>query len=456
MVTVEGVRRVVIVSGMALALAACGDRARPASTTELASAKATSAPPPVASVTDRRTESEKASPAAPSEAPRPVTPPPPGAIGTGEGDCNVLRGPAKLTTSGAIVIGPGTGGLLAFATNKLGAPAWETPIFPEPTKQGPATLLPKAPPPAPTLLASSSPSSAQAPSATAIAEEDRSRLPACAIADGFTFCVDGEGQIHRRKKGSDDDKVIAKGRKGTVVAAAAQGGHTFYAFLANQRTTEGLIARAFVGLDDETPIPLSEEGSGATFVGLVARDHDVLAMYIDARTALTPVHARTLRAEGRLVRGSDAVVFVGGGADGHVRGAVGRSHDGPALLFVTGSRDDKDFGVVTIVVDGEPKDDLPGKWSIYPAAITTSPLAATTGKSPVRLARVRPESKEPDAGQVLDLGHVDRAGAFAEKCVVTKASSLSDVSLAVDEKGALWVAYTSKQGTFVEQRGPSK
>lgn len=454
-------RRAALVSGMALALVACGDRSRPhgaAATAESAparagdaprgpgSATAAVAPSPAGSKAERDAEGPAGSASA---APRDAAPPP-GAVGTGAGDCRVIRGPVRLTTAAPVLIGPGTGGLLAFATNKLGAPAWETPRFPEPAKQGPATLVPRASAAATAPLASGAASAAAAP------EEERIRLPACALAGGFTFCVDAEGAIRRRTTGAEDDKIVAKGRRGTPVSAAALGGHTFYAFLANQRTSEGLIVRAFVGVDDEIPIPLSEEGSGATFVGLVPRSEDVLAMYIDARTALTPVHARTLRFEGRLVRGNDAVVFVGGGSDGRVRGALGRSVDGPALLFVAGAHDDKEYGVVTLVIDGEPKDDLPGKWSLYPAAITTSPLAATSGKSPVRLARVRPETKEIDAEQVLELGHVGRDGSFAEKCVLAKGSAFLDVGLDVDERGSLWVAYTTKQGTWVEQRGEGK
>ena len=478
-------RRAALVSGMALALAACGDRSRPHG--DPAGATATAEIVPALRAPASVTTGAGSAPAREKAPPRDAAPPP-GAVGTGAGDCHVIRGPVRLATAASVVIGPGTGGLLAFAANRLGAPAWETPQFPEPAKQGPATLLPKASAAASSALAAApsaspaatSPASSAAassalaapsasPAATSPAssaaasaasppapEEERIRLPACALAGGFTFCVDAEGAIHRRTTGAEDDKIVAKGRRGTPVSAAALDGHTFYAFLANQRTSEGLIVRAFVGVDDEIPIPLSEEGSGATFVGLVPRSEDVLAMYIDARTALTPIHARTLRFEGRLARGNDAVVFVGGGSDGRIRGALGRSVDGPALLFVAGAHDDKEYGVVTLVIDGEPKDDLPGKWSLYPAPITTSPLAATSGKSPVRLARVRPENKDPAADQVLDLGHVDKDGVFSEKCVVAKASLFSEVGLAVDEKGSLWVAYTNKQGTWVEQRGEGK
>ncbi len=349
------------------------------------------------------------------------------------------------------MFGPRSGGLLTIATNKEGAPAWESPKFPDPPRVAPGGSLAARSTPTSTALL---PGPGPAPSGAA--EEpapDRTRLPACAVAGGFSFCADGEGAIHRRPLAGGDDKVVAQGRKGTPVAAAAVGGHTFYAFLANQKTTEGVIVRAFVALDDETPIPLSEEGSGATFIGLVARDSDVLAMYIDARTALTPVHARTLRAEARLARGADAVVHIGGGAESHVRGALGRGASGPALLFIPGAEDDKRFGFVAIAVGGEPKDDMPGKWSHYPAAMLSPPLAATRGATPVRLVRARPESADAGAPSVLDLGHVASDGAFSEKCVLAKGGSFSDLAAAVDDRGSLWVAYTNARGTWVEQRG---
>jgi hypothetical protein len=378
-----------------------------------------------------------------------------------------LRGPVRLAATGALTAGPRNGDVLTFATNKLGAPSWEAPVFPEATRPGAVSLVPKPPAASAALLpgpgpapaapaASAAPSASGSASAAASADAASPRLPACALAGGFTFCTDAEGNIHRRPLKGDEDKVVAKGRRGTPLAAAAVGGHTYYAFLANQRTTEGVIVRAFGAVDDETPIPISEDGSGATFIGLVARDRDVLAMYIDARTALTPIHARTLRAEGHLVRGGDAVVLVAGGAEGRVRGAVGRGQNGPAFLFAAASHDEKDYGLVTLVVDGEPKDDLPGKWSHYPAAMTSSVLAATEGKSPVRLVRARPENKDAGAQQALELGHVDAEGNFADKCVLAKAGSFSDVVVDVDDRGHLWVAYTNGQGTWVEERGDGK
>jgi hypothetical protein len=438
-ITVERVdRRCAAVVSMCVVLAGCRDRTKPngkpgplsdAPASATASASATAPSSAAASATATASATPASSAAARGA----------NASDAGKNDCRIARGPVRLAVRGAVAMGPGEGGLLTLGTNKLGAPAWESPKFPDPPKQGAASLLPRAASAAPVPLA--------APS------DERTTLPACALAAGFAFCVDGEGAIHKRPLAGDGDTVVARGRRGTPVAAAVQGGHTFYAFLANQKTSEGVVVRAFAAVDDATPIPLSEDGSGATFVGLVARDHDVLAMYIDARTALTPIHARTLRVEDRLVRGTDAVVFIAGGAEGVVRGALGTAESGPAFLFVPGPHDEQGYGMVTLVVDGEPKDDLPGKWSIYPAAMTSSYLAATVGKSPLRVVRARPEQKDSATPQVLELGHVGADGVFSEKCVLAKGTVFSDLTVAVDEKGSLWVAYSSGGATWVEQRG---
>ena len=66
-----------------------------------------------------------------------------------------------------------------------------------------------------------------------------------------------------------------------------------------------------------------------------------------------------------------------------MRGALGRGASGPALLFIPGAEDDKRFGFVAIAVGGEPKDDMPGKWSHYPAAMLSPPLAVLPRQPPV-------------------------------------------------------------------------
>lgn len=266
------------------------------------------------------------------------------------------------------------------------------------------------------------------------------------------FCADREGQIRKRSAGATEDTVFAKGRKSTPVWAAQTGEHAFVAFLANQKTTEGLVVRAFVALDGEVPIPLSEEGSGATSVAIVPREEDVLAVYLDARTALTPVHARVLDPRKRPPLGPDSVVLVGLGAETHIEIAAGRAESGPTYVFVPGATEDGGFGLSTVAVDAHPKDDLPSAVLKYADSMTRPQVAATVGTSPVRVAFTEPKSKE-DRSQVLKIGTVGEKGDLVVRCAIKESPSFDRVAVAPGANGKLWIAYSTPEGTFVEERG---
>jgi hypothetical protein len=287
------------------------------------------------------------------------------------------------------------------------------------------------------------------------ASQERASWPACAVAGQKVFCMDKEGAIHRRSAAGEGDTIVARARAGTPLAAASLGdSHTFVALLANQKTSEGVITGAYTVLDDGPSVLLSEEGSGATFVTLAARDKDVLAVYIDARVALTPLHARTLSVvDGKLKIGRDAVIFMGGGADRRLTGAIGWSGSGPAYALLTTTDLDNKFGMAAIPVGDEPKDDTPAVWSYYAREITQAPLAATVGVSPVRVVRVRPVSADASSWRVLELGHLADSGHFTPLCNLVESRSFSDVAIAVSPGGSIWIVYTSADGTWVEQRG---
>jgi hypothetical protein len=267
--------------------------------------------------------------------------------------------------------------------------------------------------------------------------------------------MDSEGAIHRRSIAGEGDTIVGRGRPGTPLAAVSLGAeHTLLALLANQKTSEGIITQAFTILNEGPSILVSEEGSGATFITLAAREKDVLAVYIDARVALTPLHARTLSVvDGKLKIGRDAVIFMGGGADRRLSGAIAWSGAGPAYALITTTDHDNKFGMAAIPVGDEPKDDTPAVWSYYAKEITQAPLAATVGVSPVRVARVRPVSADASSWRVLELGHLDGSGHFNPLCNIVESRAFSDVAIAVSPGGAIWIVYTSADGTWVEQRG---
>lgn len=353
-----------------------------------------------------------------------------------------MSGPATLTPSHE------AGGGILVLWNREGKPHLETPVFPAPRKDSGAgpSLLPKKSAQEP----SASPSELLPPST-----QEKALSPACAVAGTHAYCMNREGQIHRTSLRGEGEVFIAKARPGTPMAAASYGiGHTFVAFLANQKTTEGIVTQAFVALDQGAPILLSEEGSGATFISLIERKHDVLAMYIDARVAMTPLHARSLTSDGGKIKlGRDSVVYVGDGSDRRSSGAIAWAGKGPAYLMMPTTSLEGKFGVVAVRADDEPKDDAPSVHSPYAKEIRPIPIAATVGVNPVRILRIRPVSAEAEAWKVLELGHLDENGVFKPQCNLLESRSFSDVSIAVDEKGQVWIVYSSADGTWIEQRG---
>jgi len=286
----------------------------------------------------------------------------------------------------------------------------------------------------------------------------RATAPSCVAAGAFLFCADKGGDIHRYERKGGGEKIIAHMRSGAPMAAAAIGSdHTVVVFLGDRKTTEGVVTLAFAVLDDTTPMLLSEEGSGATFITLAPRGEDVVAMYIDSRTALTPLHARTLSLEGDKLRyGEDAVLFVGEGSGSRALGAVALGPAGPGFALIPSTKDITTFGMAAIRIDDKPQVDAPVTWSPYPNGIDRGPIAATVGIHPVRVARVRPVSKEPGAKQVIELGELDPSGTFKPHCEAATSSRFSDLDLTVDRTGALWLSYTDAKGTWIERHGVLK
>ncbi|WP_437732643.1 hypothetical protein [Sorangium sp. So ce1335] len=287
------------------------------------------------------------------------------------------------------------------------------------------------------------------------AEPARASWPACQVAAGFVFCMDQAGTIRRTPMYGGEGPPIGAGRRGTAISAVAlPGGHTVLAFLSDRKTTEGVVTQAFAVLDDRPAVPLSEEGSGATFVALSPWKGGALAMYIDARSALTPVHARTLAvtAEGKLQLGPDAVLFVGGAGESRMGGALAIGPEGPAYALLPASKDMSGFGMAAIRIDDAPRDDMPAVWSLYPNGLSPAPIAATQGTSPIHVARVRPVAREPGARHALEIGQIDMEGRFQPRCVAVEGKSFKHVAIEADRDGSLWVAYTTDTGTFVEQR----
>lgn len=367
----------------------------------------------------------------------------------GEG-CKLLRGPQRLSLRGPALLwtpDPAARGDFRIIFNRDGAAQQLTPAFAGLGIAGvgrrPGGRLTQ---PADVLLDAGA-GDGEGPA--------RAAWPACAVADRFVFCMDTSGAIRRTPLSGGPEVPVGFGRRGSGIAAVAlPGGHTLLAFLADRKTSEGVVTQAFAVLDDKPAVPLSEEGSGATFVTLAPWKGRAMAMYIDARVALTPVHARPvgMTGEGKLEIGRDAVIFVGGAGESRTGGALAVGADGPLFALAPVASDASGFGMAAIRIDDAPWDDMPAVWSPYPNGLSPAPIAATQGTSPIHVARVRPKAREPSAPHVLEIGRLDGEGRFTARCQVAEGRSFKHVAIEADREGALWLAYTTGTATFVEQR----
>jgi hypothetical protein len=273
----------------------------------------------------------------------------------------------------------------------------------------------------------------------------------CAAAGEAFFCPDRTGGVHRARLDGSEDRVVASSRSGSRVAAAMLEGHALLAYIASRKTSEGWVSEAWLTVDEGSPQRLSEDGSGATSVAFAEYKGGVLAVTVDARTALTAMHARPISYDAHAKLGEDVVVFVGGPGDRRTGVALSIASDGTGWSLLPIAKDVGSFGLAVVRLDAPPRVDEPVVWSMYPNGLDPAPIAAAGSASAGWVARVAPQSPEPGAHRVLQLGKVDAQGAFVERDRVATNGSASHVAVALDARGALWVGWLDPAGAWVER-----
>jgi hypothetical protein len=406
----------------ALWAAGCNEPAKPSAPT----------PKPGAStrVSTRAAPSSRPAPSA-STPPRASAAPSPSdaaveyAVDAGANACRLLYGPAQQPFTGELTLQPDATGVLVV-THHDGVPTLTRVVAPRDDKPV-RTALDSVPP--------------------------RVSSPPCAVAGTFSLCMDAAGAIHKRPlEAEGHDEVIAHARPGSSFDAdVLESVHVVVAYLADGRTSEGVVTQAFAVVDREAPVRISDDGSGTTFVTIAPRGASVVALLLDGRVAMTPVHARTLGyAGGKLAVGEDAVVYVGGAAQPRTRATLGVSEKGAFAL--TGLDGESGFGMAAVHLDDPPRLDEPTTWSAYPNGLDPAPIAATEGLTPIRVARVRPLEAAATSPRVLELGKLDDKGVFTPYGLVPTQGKVKSVTMAGENGGTMWLAYTDGAGTWLERR----
>ena len=335
-----------------------------------------------------------------------------------------FRGPAALVTSG---------NELKLIANDGGKPR----VYPIPLAAPPLASATPAAPPKPSFFVAM-------------------RWPPCEIAGRWAYCVAVGGIVYRTTLGASDTKQIAKSAPSTRISASSLGpDHAVVATLDSRRTSEGVMLQAFVTLDDGETTRLSDEGAGATVLRLVPRGERAVALYLDARMAMLPVHARPISLRGKdLALADDAVIFVGGPPERGIDLTAAMTGKSLFALIAT-ARETSDFGMATIAVAEEPKHDVQAVWSLYPNGLDPAPMAATihgTGDGPAWVARVRPSERAAGSPRILELGRLDAGGAFTSLGAIATDKRITDVAITVDSFGSVWILYGDSNATWLERR----
>jgi hypothetical protein len=363
--------------------------------------------------------------------------------------CRVVRGPIELPVRGAVTLVVRADEIAALQ-NEDGRPhVTRYPTTPIDSQGESAGVLPARRPigPAPGAPPASEPAANGVSAGLAVG---------CAWAGARVFCPDRSGGVHRARPDGSDDRIVASSRSGSRVAASALASErAVLAYLASRKTSEGWVSEAWLAVDDEPPVRLSEDGSGATSVTLAEHAGGIVAVTVDARTALTAMHARTIASEpardAGVRLGEDTVVFVGGPGDRRTGAALAVAPSGSGWALLPIAKDAGSFGLAVVRIESPPRVEEPVTWSMYPNGLDPAPIAAAAGGPLTWVARVLPQSAEVGASHVLQLGQVDARGSFAALDRVPTNGNPKDVALAVDGRGALWVGWLDASGAWLER-----
>lgn len=193
-------------------------------------------------------------------------------------------------------------------------------------------------------------------------------------------------------------------------------------------------------------LDLSPEGSGASSISLVpVGDGQVIAMWLDARQAMTPVHARRFEVREKTTAiAEDEVMFVGGPPEGYPELIGVRSGGSAAGLLPLAT--DKGFALHNIMVNWQ------GTATIsaleYPNGMDIAPVAGASACGQSILVYARPEGKEPGSPQVLELATVGNNGSIDVEEVAAYPGQVMELSAAATDANTVWVVYTANAKSF--------
>lgn len=264
-----------------------------------------------------------------------------------------------------------------------------------------------------------------------------------------SYWIEGKELIRNKitpeGKFENPEVVLHDAVAGSSPAALRSAGRDVVAYMAvgNARNAE---RHARLWVEGGGILDLSPEGSGASSVTLVpVGEGQVIAMWLDARQAMTPVHARRFEVREKTTAiAADEVVFVGGPPEGYPELSAIRAGGSAAGLLPLAT--DKGFALHDILVNWQ------GKIKVgtldYPNGMDIAPVAGATACGEAIIVYARPEAKEPGAPQVLELATVGANGSIDVEEVAAYPGHVLELSAAAANENTVWAVYTANAKSF--------
>lgn len=267
-----------------------------------------------------------------------------------------------------------------------------------------------------------------------------------ALAGNYAYWVNDKRLLRRRVDGTGQLEVLARdARSGTRVSATAAPDAPAVVAYVVAPDADG-VPRAKLWVEGARTYELTPDGSGTSSVALARQKRAIIALSLDGRSGMTPLHARRIVQRGsELSQGPDVVVWIGASAQSTTEViAATRGDDVWGLLAI--ERDVLRFGLAQVRVGTEPRMEVPAVFVPFENGLNTSPIAAASlcGKTLVVFAR--PSAAAPGAPQELVLAELREEGLRISQ-IFARASAFADASVTALEGGAL-LCYTADYRTW--------
>ncbi|MCB9587229.1 MAG: hypothetical protein H6718_17655 [Polyangiaceae bacterium] len=270
-----------------------------------------------------------------------------------------------------------------------------------------------------------------------------------ALLGSYAYWIDGKRLLRRLYAKAGELETLAEdARHSTRVAAPPElkpGEPALVAYVSGGSKIDSEL-KAHLWVEGSGTLDVSDEAASANSVAITRASTGLVVLSLEARTGMTPIHARGVSFEEKRPKlGEDLVVWVGGPVD-PLTEIVGASGAHLRLGFVATNRTATEFGLATLNVGDKPRMGAQVRWVDYPNGLDPAPVATAQACGRPIVIFVRPTTAAVHALQELRLGFITADG-VGDSFILARSRGFANVSIAGGAHGAL-VAYTADRRTW--------